>query len=119
MMGTCVAITHKDETVSIYKNLSKELSEGIAAGAAVKRGDVIGTIGDTAVVEMADEPHLHFEVTVKGISVDPLELFGKADADALSKDPAVESGAESVTGGKPGLPDTPAETTSQTTQSGK
>ena len=115
MMGTCVAITHKDETVSIYKNLSKELSEGIAAGAAVKRGDVIGTIGDTAVVEMADEPHLHFEVTIKGISVDPLELFGKADVDALSKDPAVESGAESVTGGKPGLPDKPSETT----QSGK
>ena len=115
MMGTCVAITHKDETVSIYKNLAKDLADGIAAGATVKQGDEIGRVGDTAVVEMADEPHLHFEVTVKGISVDPLELFGKADVDALSKDPAVESGAESVTGGKPGLPDKPSETT----QSGK
>ena len=99
MMGTCVAITHKDETVSIYKNLAKELAEGIAAGATVKQGDEIGRVGDTAVVEMADEPHLHFEVTVKGLSVDPLDFFSKTDVDALSKDPAVESGASSETTG--------------------
>ena len=99
MMGTCVAITHKDETVSIYKNLAKDLAEGIAAGATVKQGDTIGQVGDTAVVEMADEPHLHFEVTVKGLSVDPLELFSKDDVDALSKDPAVESGDGASTTG--------------------
>lgn len=93
MMGTCVAITHKDETVSIYKNLAKELAEGITAGATVKQGDEIGRVGDTAVVEMADEPHLHFEVTVKGLSVDPLDFFSDGDVDVLSKDPAVESGA--------------------------
>lgn len=113
MMGTCVAITHKDETVSIYKNLAAELAEGIAAGATVKRGDVIGSVGDTAVVEMADEPHLHFEVTVKGISTDPLDFFAKSDVDALSKDPAVESGA--VTGNTTN----PADTSAQTNPAGK
>ena len=92
MMGTCVAITHKDDTVTIYKNLAPELSEGIAAGVTVKKGDTLGQVGDTAVVEMADEPHLHFEVTVKGLSADPLDFFSKTDVDALSKDPAVESG---------------------------
>ena len=93
MMGTCVALTHKDETVSIYKNLAKELAEGIAAGAAVKQGQQLGTVGDTAVVEMADEPHLHFEVTAKGISVDPLDYFSEKDVNALSEDTAYESGA--------------------------
>ena len=93
MMGTCVAVAHKDDTVSIYKNLAKELAEGIAAGVTVKKGDAIGQVGDTAVVEMADEPHLHFEVTVKGLSVDPMELFSDKDVDALSKDTAYESGA--------------------------
>lgn len=102
LMGTCVAVAHKDETVTIYKNLSKELCEGIAAGSTVQRGQQLGMVGDTAVVEMADEPHLHFEVTVKGLSVDPLELFSKGDVDVLSKDTAYESGnAESVTTASP------------------
>ena len=113
MMGTCVAITHQDETVSIYKNLAKDLADGIAAGATVKQGDEIGRVGDTAVVEMADEPHLHFEVTVKGLSVDPLDFFSKGDVDALSKDPAYESGAQSDTTAEP------VGTTAGTTPNGK
>ena len=93
MMGTCVAITHKDETVSIYKNLAKDLAKNITIGAEVKQGQQLGNVGDTAVVEMADEPHLHFEVTVKGLSVDPLDFFSEKDAATLSKDNAFESGA--------------------------
>lgn len=93
MMGTCVAVAHQDETVSIYKNLSKTLTEGIAAGATVKQGQQLGTVGDTAVVEMADEPHLHFEVTVKGLSVNPLDYFSKEAVATLSQDTAYESGA--------------------------
>jgi murein DD-endopeptidase MepM/ murein hydrolase activator NlpD len=98
LMGTCVAVTHKDETVSIYKNLAKELAEGIAVGAKVERGQQLGLVGDTAVVEMADEPHLHFEVTVGGISVDPLDYFSEADVEALSEDTAFESGTAETTG---------------------
>lgn len=93
MMGTCVAIAHKDDTVSIYKNLAKDLAEDIAVGATVKQGQQLGTVGDTAVVEMADEPHLHFEVTVKGLSVDPLDYFSQESVNALSEDTAFESGA--------------------------
>ena len=93
MMGTCVAVTHKDETVSIYKNLAKDLAKNITVGAEVKQGQQLGNVGDTAVVEMADEPHLHFEVTVKGLSVDPLDFFSEEAAATLSKDDAFESGA--------------------------
>jgi murein DD-endopeptidase MepM/ murein hydrolase activator NlpD len=114
MMGTCVAVAHKDETVSIYKNLAKDLAEGIAAGAAVKQGQQLGTVGDTAVVEMADEPHLHFEVTVKGLSVNPLDYFSKDAAATLSKDDAYESGAtESDTVGPP------SDSTAETRPNGK
>jgi murein DD-endopeptidase MepM/ murein hydrolase activator NlpD len=114
MMGTCVALTHKDETVSIYKNLAKELAEGITAGAAVKQGQQLGIVGDTAVVEMADEPHLHFEVTAKGLSVDPLDYFSEKDVNALSEDTAFESGATESDTVK-----TPTDTTPETKPNGK
>jgi murein DD-endopeptidase MepM/ murein hydrolase activator NlpD len=114
MMGTCVALTHKDETVSIYKNLAPELAEGIAAGATVKQGQQLGIVGDTAVVEMADEPHLHFEVTAKGLSVNPLDYFSEKDVNALSKDTAFESGAAESDTVK-----TPADTAPETRPNGK
>lgn len=92
MMGTCVAITHKEDVVTIYKNLARDLADGIAVGAKVEQGQKLGLVGDTAVIEMADEPHLHFEMTMGGLSVDPLEYFSEKDVAALSKDTAVEEG---------------------------
>lgn len=100
LMGTCVAIAHDDDTLSIYKNLSKELTEGISEGVAVKCGQQIGTVGDTAMLEMADEPHLHFEMTVNGLSVDPLDYFSKESVDALAEDNAFEDSAVTAAGGK-------------------
>ncbi len=98
MMGNCVAVAHENDTVSIYKNLAAELAGGIAVGSTVKKGQQLGQVGDTAVVEMAEEPHLHFEMTVGGISVDPLDYFDAEAIAALSQDTAYESSAvESVT----------------------
>ena len=79
--GQCIAVSHGGSCISIYKNLSVELPEGITEGASVTAGELIGAVGDTAMVEIADEPHLHFEMTVGGLAVDPLEYF---DADALA-----------------------------------
>lgn len=100
MMGNCVAISHKDNTVTIYKNLDKTLADGIAVGVAVKQGQAIGRVGDTAVIEMADDPHLHFEVTVNGLSVNPLDYFSEEAAATLSKDDAYESTAVETRPGK-------------------
>ena len=33
---------------------------------------------DTAMLEIADEPHLHMEMTVKGLQVNPLDYFSAA-----------------------------------------
>ena len=74
-MGQCIAIQHAGDAVSVYKNVSAELPEGIIEGAKVKAGQQIATVGATAMVEIADEPHLHFEVSVGGILEDPLEHF--------------------------------------------
>lgn len=70
-MGTCVSIEHSGNAVSIYKNLAPEVKDGIIIGASVKSGDVIGAIGESAMNEIAEEPHLHYELKVDNKHVDP------------------------------------------------
>ena len=92
MMGTTVTVSHAGDGVTIYKNLSATLPDGIKAGAKVIGGQVIGTVGDTAIIEGADEPHLHFEMTVKGESVDPLDYISEESKNAsLTVDENYES----------------------------
>ena len=70
-MGTCVSIEHTGNAVSYYKNLDPVVKEGIIIGASVKAGDVIGAIGESAMNEVAQDPHLHFELKVDDKHVDP------------------------------------------------
>ena len=85
-MGYCIAIEHSGELVTIYKNLSEELPEGISEGVSVRSGQLIATVGNSAMVEIAEEPHLHFEMTVGGLSVDPLEYYDEATLTSLGID---------------------------------
>ena len=75
MMGYCVALSHGDDTLSVYKNLSKTLADGIAVGQTVKAGQQIGCVGDTATLEIAEEPHLHFEIRKNTIPADPQKIL--------------------------------------------
>jgi len=70
-MGTCISIEHTGNAVSIYKNLDPSVKEGVIIGASVKSGDVIGAVGESAMNEIADEPHLHYELKVDNKHVDP------------------------------------------------
>lgn len=76
MHGKTVEITHKGDIVSIYSNLS---DKGITVkeGDNVTAGAKIGVVGDTTVKELADEPHLHFELRFKGNSVNPLSYISE------------------------------------------
>lgn len=85
-MGQCVAIKHGGECYTIYKNLSAELPAGTVVGATVKAGDVIGTVGESAMVEVAEEPHLHLEMTVNGLQVDPMDYFDESAKATLNQD---------------------------------
>lgn len=70
-MGQTVVIDHGNGLRSYYMNLSATIPEQIKEGVSVKKGDVIGAIGETAIVECADEPHLHFEIRIDGNKVNP------------------------------------------------
>lgn len=70
-MGTCISIEHSGNALSIYKNLNPVVEEGIVIGCEVKAGDVLGVVGESAMNEVAQEPHLHYELKVNDKHVDP------------------------------------------------
>ena len=85
-MGQCVAVKHGGEAYTIYKNLNTELPASVVVGASVKAGDVIGTVGNSASVEVSEEPHLHLEMTVNGLQVDPTQYLDEDAMNTLGED---------------------------------
>jgi murein hydrolase activator len=63
--GLTVILQHGEGDYSIYASLQ---SASLRKGAAVKKGDVVGTVG---VSDPDLKPHLHFEMRPKGRAVDP------------------------------------------------
>ena len=47
----------------------------VTVGQRVSAGQTIGAVGASAMLEIAQEPHLHFAVTKNGVSVDPMEFL--------------------------------------------
>ena len=72
--------------LTIYKNLSATPAEGIEVGSVVKAGDALGTVGESAMVEIGEEPHLHVEMTVNGLPVDPLAYLDEDAVATLKED---------------------------------
>lgn len=93
MMGWCVALSHSGDCVTVYKNLAKDMAEGLNIGSTVQKGELLGYVGDSAMMEIAEEPHLHMEMTVGGLQVNPLEYFNAAVVSALSEDDVYEDEA--------------------------
>lgn len=58
--GITVVIEHVNGFISVYSNLLT--AEFVKEEEKVKQGQTIGTVGNTATFEIADEPHLHFEI---------------------------------------------------------
>ena len=46
-------------------------AEFVKEGEKVTSGQTIGTVGNTATFEIADEPHLHFEILKDNEYLDP------------------------------------------------
>jgi murein DD-endopeptidase MepM/ murein hydrolase activator NlpD len=75
--GNVIRIRHAAGWATGYAHLSG-YAPGIAPGAHVTRGEVIGFVGHTG---LATGPHLHFEVSLNGVKVDPMTTpFGGAPA---------------------------------------
>ncbi len=67
--GNCVIIDHGFGYKTIYAHQSKL---AVKAGQFVKRGMLIGYVGNTGVSEA---PHLHYEVIKDGVKVNPSSYF--------------------------------------------
>lgn len=83
--GRRIEVQHANGYVTTYNHMSA-FGRGMAPGARVRQGQVIGYVGSTG---LSTGPHLHYEVKVNGIFVDPMkikvprgrELDGRALAD--------------------------------------
>ena len=71
--GITVVIEHVNGYVSIYSNLLT--AEFVKEGEEVKQGQTIGTVGNTAIFEIADDCHLHFEILKDNQYLDPSEYI--------------------------------------------
>lgn len=71
--GLSVIIEHQDGYETLYANLLS--SEFVEVGEEIKQGDSIGTVGNSGAFEIADETHLHFEITKNNECVDPNTLI--------------------------------------------
>ena len=67
--GKTVVVNHDNGYATHYANLSESVA--VTVGQAVDAGDVIGTVGDTATVEVAQGSHLHFAVYQNKEPMDP------------------------------------------------
>ena len=81
LFGKTVEITHKGDLVTVYSNL-QNTDIAVNVGDSIKSGALIGYVGDTSLSELADEPHLHFGIKLKGVSVNPLDYISKESKEA-------------------------------------
>ncbi len=73
MLGYKVVLAHDNDSRSVYANLVDD--GGLEKGQAVNAGETIGRVGRSAISEIEDEPHLHFEFHQNGKAVDPEPLI--------------------------------------------
>ena len=73
VLGMTVVINHDDGYTTQYSSLAAEVA--VVPGDAVTMGQVIGTVGATALLETTLGDHVHFSVTQNGESMDPADFL--------------------------------------------
>lgn len=71
--GLTIVVEHANGYKTVYANLLT--SEFVVEGEKVEKGQSLGTVGNTAVFEIADEPHLHFEILEDSMPVNPSDFI--------------------------------------------
>ncbi len=72
--GLFISIEHGASMETRYAHLSRL---AVAAGDNVKKGDLIGYVGSTG---RSTGPHLHYEVRVEGLAVNPIPYMVESEA---------------------------------------
>ena len=71
--GLTIIIEHSNGFETRYCNLLT--TEFVSEGEEVKKGQTIGTVGDSAIYEVVDESHFHFEMLKDNENVNPSEYI--------------------------------------------
>lgn len=72
--GLFISVNHGAAMETRYAHLSRL---AVAAGDSVKKGDLIGYVGSTG---RSTGPHLHYEVRVDGLAVNPIPYMVESEA---------------------------------------
>lgn len=72
-MGRCVIIDHRDGFKTMYANLGEDTT--LKKGDKVSKGDKVGTTGNTALGDISEGGHLHFEMIKNGENVNPVDYL--------------------------------------------
>lgn len=82
--GLYISIDHGADMETRYAHLSRL---AVAAGDNVKKGDLIGYVGSTG---RSTGPHLHYEVRIDGVAVNPIPYMVESEAQlAFARDRAL------------------------------
>ncbi len=73
MLGFVVELKLDTGYHVLYANLAG--SQDVQVGQRISQGEQIGTVGNTALIESAELPHLHFEARSGDKRIDPESLF--------------------------------------------
>ena len=73
-LGTVVTVEHQQGWSTLYANLTAV--PAVSAGDQVEAGQVLGAVGQSAMLEVGSRPHLHLEVYRYGTLTDPSLLVG-------------------------------------------
>ncbi len=68
--GNYIRIRHNGQLKTAYAHMSR-FASGVSTGSRVRQGDVIGYVGTTGA---STGPHLHYEVLLNGVQVNPRGL---------------------------------------------
>ncbi|AWN48874.1 M23 family peptidase [Methylobacterium terrae] len=68
--GNRVEIQHANGYTTAYNHMAR-IARGVAPGARVRLGQVIGAVGTTG---LSTGPHVHYEVAINGRFVDPMKI---------------------------------------------
>lgn len=72
--GTVVVIDHGNALKSIYKSLAQDAK--VVVGQEVTTSDVIGNVSNSSSSEASLGSHVHLEVTLDGVPVNPMNYLG-------------------------------------------
>lgn len=76
MWGVTITIDHGNGYQTMYMGLNVNVS--VKKDQQVEIGTVLGSVGETAEIEIAEEPHLHFAMKKDGEWIDPMSMIQNA-----------------------------------------